>query len=67
MSNRKNSAILKPAIVAAVPLVKDSGQIVIKKPDSAQLKNRPSLYRHLPGRQPNPNLSHGDDKVDPVL
>jgi hypothetical protein len=30
----------KPAVVTSVPVVKDSGQIVIKKPDTAQLKKQ---------------------------
>jgi len=37
---KSESPAPKPSNVTAVPLVKDSGQLVIKKPDSAQLKRQ---------------------------
>ncbi len=57
----------KPAVVTAVPVVKDSGQIVIKKPDTAQLKKQAlfvSPFTWSPGKPQAVVLVM--TKVDPV-
>ena len=42
MNNRKRQepAAAKPAVVTTAPIIKDSGQVVIKKPDSVQLRKQ---------------------------
>jgi hypothetical protein len=57
----------KPAVVSAVPVVKDSGQVLVHKPDSAQLKKQAlfiSPFAWSPGKPQSVVLVM--TKVDPV-
>ncbi len=64
---KAEAPIPKPTVVTAAPLVKDSGQIVIKKPDSIQLKKQAlfvSPFTWSPSRPQSIVLVM--TKVDPV-